>query len=121
MITLIPRAIHNAAHPKETHLFYKYLLEQDIPADKLSADHVDVKFIVATESINMVRNEVQVDNIHRQIPLNFIELPKRDTVSISFSINEIDQISHEPSTATIEEMSDSESESKDKPLALPLV
>lgn len=40
LITAIPRYLYNAAHPKESHPFYQYLIDNEVPAATLSADYV---------------------------------------------------------------------------------
>lgn len=40
LITVIPRYLYNAAHPKESHPLYQYLIDKGVPAATLSADYV---------------------------------------------------------------------------------
>jgi len=40
LITVIPRSIYNAMHPKEAHPFYQYLINNGVDAADLSVGHV---------------------------------------------------------------------------------
>jgi hypothetical protein len=74
LITVIPRYIYNAMHPKEAHPFYQYLIDKGVAIEDLSGDHIYLE----TEWIGGLRGSLfeGYRNLTTQgNTLNFIPLP----------------------------------------------
>ena len=66
-ITVIPRYIYNATHPKEAHPFYQYLINNGVAAEDLSAGHV---------YLETKQGEGNHPSTTRGNTFNFMHLPK---------------------------------------------
>jgi hypothetical protein len=74
LITAIPRYLYNAAHPKETHPLYRYLMDNGVPAATLSADYVYLKFSWI-ENKGVFGQERERNLTTQGETFNFIQLP----------------------------------------------
>jgi hypothetical protein len=74
LITAIPRYLYNVAHPKESHPFYQYLINNGVPAATLSADsiYLEREWIETREVFGQARRH---DLISEGDTFNFIQLP----------------------------------------------
>lgn len=68
LITVIPRYIYNAKHPKEAHLFYQYLIQKGVAPADLSAGHVHLEIEQQNQSGLLITQG--------GCTFNFIHLPR---------------------------------------------
>ena len=74
-ITIIPRYVYNARHPKENHVLYRYLTKQKVKPQDLEQGFVEVK-IVRTAVTKQGDYKETVRKWEDKI-LNFMSLPER--------------------------------------------
>jgi hypothetical protein len=82
IITVIPRWIYNRAHPKESHLFYQYLIANEVAEKDLSEGYV----YVATQRIEeLQKTDVVFLEKHNLVTegrtINFMQLPSNISTS----------------------------------------
>jgi hypothetical protein len=70
LVTVIPRAIYNAAHPKQAYPFYQYLINNGVAPNDLNVGHVYVEVI----KIDAINNKYNLSS--EGTTLNFMELPE---------------------------------------------
>ena len=90
LVTVIPWCVYNVTHPKHAHPFYKYLINNGMTADQLSAGHVYLKTIRTQERIEKDRSGSSykvTTKIVEGDTFNFIHLPQ----FVSFISRERDQ------------------------------
>lgn len=74
LITAIPRYLYNSAHPKESHPFYQYLIDNGVPAATLSADYVYLE-LSGVENRGVFGQERERNLTTQGETFNFIQLP----------------------------------------------
>ncbi len=74
LITAIPRYLYNAAHPKESHPLYQYLIDNGVLAATLSADYVYLE-LSWVENRGVFGEERERNLTTQGETFNFIQLP----------------------------------------------
>lgn len=80
LITVIPRCMHNSSHSKQSHPFYRYLINNGVAPDDLSEPYVYLKvasFSWCLEGDQEGTNQGQYNMAAREETFNFVELPKK--------------------------------------------
>lgn len=88
LITVIPRCIYNAMHPKEAHLFYKYLIDAGVLPKDLSPGHVLLQAEWVKKKGILTTEKDILTTLKRTF--NFMSLPKSVSTTWScFSESEV--------------------------------
>ncbi len=74
VFTIIPRYLYNAAHPKEAHPFYQYLISNGVLVEDLSTDHVYLE-LAWTEPRGVFGQQGERSLATHRGTFNFIQLP----------------------------------------------
>jgi hypothetical protein len=75
LITVIPRYIYNATHPKEAHPFYQYLINNGVDKQDLSKGHVYLEFEWIEGRRGLGRFEADLNVTIQGDTFNFMHLP----------------------------------------------
>lgn len=88
-LTVIPRVIYNAKHPKEAHPFYQYLVSNGVAAKDLNAGHVYLEMEKTENNLKTTQG----------MTLNFMQLPRYisairrhvSTMSVSAPVPQVEE------------------------------
>jgi hypothetical protein len=76
LITVIPRYLYNAKQPKQAHLFYRFLINNGVPANALDDNHVYVEVARMGGPVDVMGKKYKEHFVLQGKTLNFIELPQ---------------------------------------------